>query len=63
LIFDVELVEMSDLQMPPYHAPMGKTPGGNPAGSGTTNVPEQSPAGSATPAQPAAPATAKPQPN
>ncbi len=61
LIFDVELVEMSDLQMPPNHPAVGRAPGGNPAGSGTTNAPGQSPAGSGAPPQPADPG--KPQSN
>ncbi len=54
LIFDIELVDMSDLQMPPDHPGMSRMPG-NPVHPGTTNQPEHTPATEAAPAAPARP--------
>jgi len=66
LIFDVELVDVTDLQMPANHPGMGMMPGGHPMPG--MNMPKTAvhampatpdkPAGAATPAQPAAPAAA-----
>jgi peptidylprolyl isomerase len=73
LIFDVELLDMTDLQMPPNHPGMGTgiqpmsgghaMPGGLPTHPAMTAQPAQAPATPSTPAtpatppQPAAPAT------
>lgn len=63
LIFDVELVDVADLPMPPSHPAMGGGPGGRPMPPGTMShpvVPEgMPPAGTpAAPKAPAAPASA-----
>jgi peptidylprolyl isomerase len=67
LIFDVELVDVSDLQMPPNH--MGIMPGGHPMQPGMTMPPQHVAPASPKPAEPTAPATpatptkpAEPQP-
>lgn len=74
LIFDVELLDVSDLQLPPNHPGMGGMPGGHPipihpvvpgapAGApapGTPGTPSATPAPAASPA-PAAPPADKPQ--
>lgn len=69
LIFDVELVEVSDIPMPPNHPGVGAMPGARPMPPGA-NAPGQvpvTPTTPATPAKPAAPATppasAQPQSN
>ena len=55
LIFDVELVDVTDLQMPPNH--MGMMPGGRPMQPGMTMPPGHFPVAPAKPTQPTAPAT------
>lgn len=66
LIFDVELVDVSDLQMPPNH--MGIMPGGHPMQPVRPMPPGHIPVAPAKPAEPTAPATpaakpAEPQTN
>ncbi|HET6170602.1 MAG TPA: FKBP-type peptidyl-prolyl cis-trans isomerase [Terracidiphilus sp.] len=56
LIFDVELMSVSDIQMPPNHPGMGGMPGGRPMPSGFM-PPGHVPVAPAKPAEPTAPAT------
>ncbi|MGA2807344.1 MAG: FKBP-type peptidyl-prolyl cis-trans isomerase [Terracidiphilus sp.] len=54
LIFDVELIDVTDMQLPPNHPGMGGMPGGHPMPGGMPPRPA-TPAAPGTPAQPAAP--------
>jgi peptidylprolyl isomerase len=54
LIFDVELIDVTDMPMPPNHPGMGGMPGGHPMPGGMTLRPGV-PAVPGTPAQPGAP--------
>ena len=55
LIFDVELVDVTDMQMPPNH--MGIMPGGRPMQPGMTMPPGHIPVAPAKPTEPTAPST------
>lgn len=57
LIFDVELVGVTDMMMPPNHPGMGGMPGGSPMRPGMTPPPPHAPATPPTPPTPATPAT------
>ena len=64
LIFDVELVEMSDIQMPPNHPGMGAMPGGRPMAPGGAMPAPVTAAPQAPAAKPATPTdTNKPPPS
>lgn len=53
LIFDIELVDVSDMQMPPNHPGMTGMPGGHPMRPGITLPPGHVPVAPATPGKPA----------
>lgn len=60
LIFDVELVDITDLPLPPNHPAMGNMPGGHPMGGAQASP--QTPVVHLAPSAPAAPATPQGQP-
>lgn len=63
LIFDVELVDVTDLPMPPNHPGMGGMPGGHPMPGMAPHPATGNGMAPASPAQPAAPAPTTPPPS